>query len=289
MTQFRQQMIEALQLKGLSNRTQESYLRVVRILAEHFAKSPDLISEDELKQYFLFLTNDKAYSRSSLTISLCGIRFFYNQVLGIDYPILHFVRPRREKKLPSVLSPEEVRLILSLVRLPAYRICLTTIYSCGLRLKEGVHLQVSDIDSARGLIHIHRGKGAKDRYVPLPKRSLEILRQFWVTHRNPQLLFPSEGRNHLKLDLSTIPLNHGSLQRAFREAYLQSGIKKPASVHTLRHSWATHLLEAGVNLRLIQTWLGHSSPATTSLYTHLTLKSEQLAAETINQLFADLQ
>ena len=288
MTQFRHQMIEALQLKGLSDRTQESYLGVVRRLAEHFAKSPDLISEDELKQYFLFLRNDKGYSRSALTISLCGIRFFYNHVLGTDYSILHFVRPKREKRLPSVLSPEEVRRILSLVRLPAYRICLTTIYACGLRLREGVSLHVADIDSSRGLLHIHRGKGARDRYVPLPHRSLELLRQYWVTHRNPVLLFPSEGRNHLKLHLSTKPINHGTLQRAFHDAYILSRISKSASVHTLRHSWATHLLEAGVNLRLIQTWLGHSSPATTSLYTHLTLKSEQLAAETINRLFADL-
>lgn len=288
MSELRQRMIEALQLKGLSERTQECYVRAVRQLAEHFRKSPDLISEVELRQYFLYLKNVKNYSRSATTIALCGIKFFFQQTLSKDFPLLDFIRPPREKKLPVVLSPEEVRRILHLVKLPSYRICLTTIYSCGLRLQEGTHLQVPDIDGSRKMIHVRQGKGAKDRYVPLPLRTLELLRQFWATHRHPLLIFPSEGRNHLELSQATQPLHKSSVQHAFRAALLDSGIHKRACIHSLRHSWATHLLEAGVNLRLIQIYLGHSSPATTSLYTHLTVKAEQMAVDTINRLFTDL-
>jgi integrase/recombinase XerD len=178
--------------------------------------------------------------------------------------------------------------ILGRIRLPRYKVCLTTIYSCGLRLQEGTHLQVADLDSARMMIHVRHGKGAKDRYVPLPERTLQLLRQYWVTHRNPVLLFPAAGRNHLDLARSTEPMSKSSVQDAFHAALKESGNNKRASVHTLRHSWATHLLEAGVNLRLIQQWLGHSSPATTSIYTHLTVKAEQLGAVTINQLMSDL-
>jgi integrase/recombinase XerD len=288
MTELRQKMIEALQLKGLSERTQEAYVRAVRQLAEHFHKSPDLISEEELRQYFLHIKNVKNYSRSGITIALCGIKFFFEHTLNKDLPILNFVRPPREKKLPVVLSPDEVRRILRLVRLQSYRTCLSVIYSCGLRLQEGTHLQVQDIDSSRLMIHVRRGKGAKDRYVPLPMRTLELLRQYWVHHRNPILIFPAPGRNHSQLSQNTLPMPKSSLQKVFRAALKESGIHKPASVHTLRHSWATHLLEAGVNLRLIQVYLGHSSPATTSLYTHLTLKAEQIAAETVDRLFTDL-
>jgi integrase/recombinase XerD len=288
MTELRQKMIEALQLRGLSERTQESYVQAVRQLAEHFHKSPDLISEEELRQYFLHLKNVKKSSRSGITIALCGIKFFFEHTLNKDFPILNFVRPPREKKLPVVLSPDEVRRILRLVKLQSYRTCLSVIYSCGLRLLEGTHLKVQDIDSTRLMIHVRRGKGAKDRYVPLPMRTLELLRQYWVHHRNPILIFPALGRKSDQLSQTTLPMSESSLQRAFKAALKQSGIHKPASIHTLRHSWATHLLEAGVNLRLIQAYLGHSSPATTSLYTHLTRKVEQMTAETLDRLFTDL-
>lgn len=288
MSELRQRMIESLQLRGLSERTQEAYVRAVRQLAEHFHKSPDLISEEELRQYFLFLKNVKKFSRPSTTIALCGIKFFFEQVLNRDISTLNLIRPAREKKLPVILSPDEVLQILRLVRLQSYRTCLSTIYSCGLRLQEGTHLQVPDIDSSRQMIHVRLGKGGKDRYVPLPPRTLELLRQYWVTHRNPLLIFPAPTRAQINLALSTQPMPKSSLQKVFRAALKQSGIHKLASLHTLRHSWATHLLEAGVNLRLIQNYLGHSSPATTSLYTHLTVKAEQIASQLINRLMTDL-
>jgi len=288
MTELRKRMIECLQLRGLSERTQESYVRAVRQLAEHYHKSPDLITEAELRQYFLYLKNVKHYSRSTATIAICGIKFFFERTLEKDWRTFSLVRPAPEKKLPVILSLAEVRQILSHIRLPRYKVCLTTIYSCGLRLQEGTNLRVADIDGARLMIHVRHGKGAKDRYVPLPARTLQLLRQYWQQHHNPVLLFPAEGRDHIDLARSTEPMSKSSVQDAFHAALQESGNNKRASVHTLRHSWATHLLEAGVNLRLIQEWLGHSSPATTSVYTHLTVKAEQLGATAINQIMNDL-
>ena len=288
MTELRKRMIECLPLRGLSERTQESYVRAVRQLAAHYHKSPDLITEAELRQYFLYLKNVKHYARPTMTIAICGIRFCYQQALNREWAIFGIVRPAPEKKLPVILSVAEVRKILSLIRLPRYQVCLKTIYACGLRLQEGTNLHVADIDSARMMIHVRHGKGAKDRYVPLPERTLQLLRHYWQQHRNPLLLFPAEGRDHCDLAQATEPMSKSSVQQAFRAALKQSGNNKRASVHTLRHSWATHLLEAGVNLRLIQEWLGHSSPATTSVYTHLSVKAEQLGAAAINQLMSDL-
>jgi integrase/recombinase XerD len=288
MTELRKKMIECLQLRGFSERTQEAYTRAVRQLAEHYHKSPDLITEEELRQYFLYIINVKHYSRNTTTIALCGIRFFFEQTLNRNWTLFNIVRPAPEHKLPVILSLEEVREILNRVRLPRYRVCLSTIYACGLRLQEGIRLAVPDIDSARMMIHVRHGKGNKDRYVPLPQRTLELLRDYWSTHRNPVLIFPAEGRDHIALSKATEPMSKSSVQDAFRAALKQSGINKRASVHTLRHSWATHLLEAGVHLRLIQEYLGHNSPATTSVYTHLTVKAEQLGAEAINRVIDNL-
>jgi integrase len=196
------------------------------------------------------------------------------------------IRLPQAEKLPVVLSVEEVQRVLGCVRRPAYRVCLSTIYSCGLRLLEGVRLQVGQIDSSRLVLHIQQGKGAKDRYVPLPQRTLGLLRGYWVWHRHPQWLFPAvKGGWGLSASQAMDP---SGVQRAFRAALQASGVPKAASVHTLRHSWATHLLEAGVNLRLIQVWLGHSSLATTALYTHLTVKTEREATAVINDLMDQL-
>lgn len=288
MIEFKKRMIEDLQLRGLSETTQEMYVRAVRMLSEHYHKSPDQVTEEELRQYFLYLKNVRKYSRTASTIALCGIKFFFQHTLKQDWSTLTFIRAPREKKLPVVLSLEEVRKILNCIRLPRYRACLSTIYSCGLRLQEGTHLQVTDIDSSRMLIHVRHGKGAKDRYVPLPQSTLEILRRYWVTHRNPLLIFPAPGRGGIHTQGATESMPKSSVQIAFKEALKESRVNKLASVHTLRHSWATHLLEAGVNLRLIQEYLGHDSPTTTAIYTHLTVRSEQNATEAIHQIMADL-
>ena len=289
MTPLRQRMVEDMQLRGLSEKTQEAYVRAVRQLAEHYGKSPVQISEEELRQYFLYLKNDKRASPSAVTIALCGIKFFYEQTLKREWATFDLVRPRREKKLPVVLSVAEVHRILGCLRRPRYRVCLSTIYSCGLRLQEGVHLQVRDIDSDRMVVHVRKGKGAKDRYVPLPMPTLKMLRQHWSTHRHPRWLFPASVRTNLPPSAATRPIHVSSVQKAFKAALQESGVQKPATVHTLRHSYATHLLEAGVNLRVIQAYLGHSSPKTTAIYTHLTRKVEDLAAEAINRVMGDLE
>jgi len=281
-------MVEDMQLRGLSEKTQEAYVRAVRQLAEHYGKSPEHISEEELRQYFLYLRNDKHASSSAFTIALCGIKFFYQQTLRREWTTFDLVRPAREKKLPVVLSTDEVRRVLGCLRRPRYRVCLTTIYCCGLRLQEGVHVQVRDIDGDRMVVHVRHGKGAKDRYVPLPKCTLKMLRQHWSTHRHPVWLFPAPIRAAAPPSAAIGPMSVSGVQRAFKAALQESGIQKPATVHTLRHSYATHLLEAGVNLRLIQAYLGHSSPKTTAIYTHLTRKAEDLAAEAIHRVMGDM-
>jgi site-specific recombinase XerD len=274
-------MIEDMQLRGLSARTQEVYLYAVGNLARHFHRSPDQLNDGDLRQYFLYLTNQRKLSRSATTVALCAIKFFYERTLGQQWPTLQLVRPARHYKLPPVLSREEVRRILAEVHVPVYRACLTTIYSCGLRASEGTQLRVTDIDSARMMLRVH-GKGEKDRYVPLPTRTLEVLRQCWRTHRSPEWMFPSPKFDQRR------PLTPCALGVAFRAALKAAGISKAAHVHTLRHSYATHLLEAGVNLRIIQENLGHRSARSTQLYTHLTREVRDALTDPLNQLMQDL-
>jgi len=291
MTPLRQRMTEDLKLRGYSESTQTLYVTAVRQLCEHFDKSPGRITEEELRDYFLYGKNVKKWSRSTSTVALCGIKFFYENTIKRPWPTLLFIRPGREKKLPVVLSRDEVRQTLSNLKLQRYRVCLTTIYSCGLRLSEGTQLKVENIDSARGFIQVRNSKGHmgdKDREVPLPQKTLQLLRAQWKSHKNKVWIFPSAGRGGANMTLATTPISNSSVQVAFRKALKATGINKKATVHTLRHSWATHLLEAGINLRLIQAWLGHSSPATTSVYTHLTEKAKTVAIESIDALMDDL-
>jgi integrase/recombinase XerD len=288
MTPLRQRMIEDMRLRGLSEKTQDSYVRAVRQLAEHYAKPPDQISQEELRQYLLHLQDVRHVSASSFTIALCGIKFCFQHTLGREWAVLELARPPREKKLPVVLSTAEVRQVLGRLRQERYRVCLGTIYACGLRLQEGVRLQVGDVDSDRQLIHVRQGKGGQDRYVPLPQGLLEMLRRYWFTHQHVIWLFPAPTRAGVPPATATQPMSVSGVQRAFRAALQESGIHKAATVHTLRHSYATHLLEAGVNLRIIQVYLGHRSPQSTAIYTHLTRKVEDLAVEAINQVMRDL-
>jgi site-specific recombinase XerD len=279
-------MIEDMQLRGMSKRTQDAYVRVVRQLAEHYGKPPDQIREEELRQYFLYLQNERKYASSSCRVALNGIKFLYVTTLRRAWPTLELIRPAKEEKLPVILSQAEVKRILACLEQPVYRTCLGTIYSCGLRLLEGVQLQVEQIDSDRRVLHLRQAKGRKDRYVPLPERTLKMLRGYWRSHRNPVWLFPNAMSGGLAT--ASRPRHESGVQKAFRKALEASGVNKAASVHTLRHSWATHLLEAGVNLRLLQEWLGHKSLTTTAIYTHLTVKAKGQASQVINELMADL-
>jgi site-specific recombinase XerD len=282
-------MLEDMQLRAFSVRTQEAYIYAVHRLAQHFHKSPDVITDEELRQYFLHLTQVQHYARATVTIALCGIKFFFEQTLGKTWASLALMRPPQTHKLPVVLSRDEVWRILHLVRLPVYRVCLITIYACGLRLLEGARLHVSDVDGARLLVHV-TGKGQYDRYVPLPQTTLTLMRDHWRTHRSPQWIFPAHARQGkvYRVMPGAGPISDSSLQSAFHRAVLQSGVHKRAHIHTLRHSYATHLLEAGVDLRLIQAYLGHTSPKTTALYTHLTPEVARTAVDPIQHLMDGL-
>ncbi len=191
MTPLRQRMIEAMQLRGFSPRTQQSYLSVVQQLALYYHKSPDIITEDELRHYFLFLITDRQLAPNTTNVAVGAIKFFSTYTLRRPWPLRDLVRPPLPKKLPVVLSPEEIWRIIEQVRRPDYSVCLSVIAACGLRLLEGVRLQVSQIDSARMQLLIRGGKGTKDRAVPLPSRTLSLLRAHWRLHRNPTGCFPA--------------------------------------------------------------------------------------------------
>src|SRR5262245_9164618 len=285
MTPLRKRFLEDMQLHGYSPQTQSCYVWALRGLAKHYGQSPDLITEEQIRQYFLHLTLEKKIARASATIALCAIKFFFQTTLQRNWTCFKLLRPPKDKKLPVVLSRQEVRQILRQVRKPIYRVCLTTIYACGLRLSEGRCLKVSDVDSGRLLLRV-RGKGSKERLVPLPHKTLVQLRELWRTHRSAQWLFPAVTRHGLTHSVQHHcgPITRTALQKAFRCALLQSGVRKPAHVHTLRHSHATHLLEAGVNLRIIQEILGHATPTTTAVYTHLTEAVRTSVAQPLNDL-----
>ena len=289
MTDWYQKSINALTLNGKAERTQEAYTRAVRMLSEFYAKSPEAITEAELEAFFLRRRNVDHWSANTMRICYCGIRFYFVQVLQRTWHLFDILRAKSESRLPAVLSREEVRALLGCVHTAHNRAFLSTVYACGLRLQEAQYLEVSDIDSTRMMIHVHRGKGAKDRFVPLPHATLDHLRAHWRSHRNARLLFPAYGRDSQSASGATTPMAKSSVQGAFRHAKFEAGIKKRAvSVHTLRHCYATHLLEAGVNLRVIQQHLGHSSLESTMVYLHLTRKGHEDAYALIDSLMEGL-
>ena len=281
-------MEEDLQLYGFSERTQETYLYRAKKIIEYFNKPPEQITDDELRGYFLYLKNDKKYARATQTIALCGIKFLFEKTLKKKFDVLDIVRSHRIDKLPVVLSREEVKLVLKNIRVLRHRACLTLIYSCGLRLHEATSIKVNQVDSKRMLIHIQKAKGGIGRYVPLPETTLKILRAHYKTHLNPLLVFPAPGRGEYLESISTKPLPDSSIQTVFKKSLREVGINKDASVHTLRHSYATHLLEDGTDIRVIQEYLGHKSIKTTMIYTHLTPLLQKDISKKINNLMADL-
>ena len=280
---------KSMQVSGLGERSRQAYSRAMRLLVEHCDKSPDLIAEEELLDYFIHRQEISGWSPATMRICHAGIKFFFKHVLKRDWHLLLLARAKREKRLPAVLSREEVKKVLARVTTFHNYVYLTTVYTCGLRLQEGLVLEVSDIDGARKMIHIHRGKGAKDRYVPMPEFTYALLRRYWATHRNPRLIFPAVGRGRQKAPISQEPMSIDGVQGSFRRAKFDAAIKKRGvSVHTLRHSYATHLLEAGVNLRVIQKYLGHSSIETTMVYLHLTNKGMEDAYQIINSVMKEV-
>ena len=282
-----EEMTRKLQINGKSLRTQQAYTRAVRQMVDHHQKAPKAICEQELQDYFLFRRNTSNWAPKTLRICYSGIKFYYQSVLQRDWKLFAILRAQKERKLPSVLSKPDILRILAHVKTFHNYAFFSTVYACGFRLQEGLNLQVTDIDSQRMLVHVHRGKGAKDRYVPLPSQCLHLLRRYWRNHRNTHLIFPARGRSGKEAPQATATMNRASVQGAFVRAKKQAGIARPGvSVHTLRHSYATHLLEAGVNIRVIQRYLGHACLETTMKYLHLTRKGQEDAYKIINKLMS---
>jgi integrase/recombinase XerD len=265
MTTLRQRMIDDLKVRNRSSRTIQSYIAHVANFARHFGKSPELLGPEEIRQYQVYLVEQRRVSWSYFNQAVCALRFLYRHTLSRDWTVAHIPFPRQPRKLPVVLSQAEVIRLFDAVRSLKQRAILMTAYATGLRLAEVTHLQVSDIDSERLMIRARQGKGQKDRYVMLSPTLLEVLRLYWRAERPTSWLFPSKSKEQ--------PINHSVVQRACHQAGLDAGLTKRATVRSLRHSFTTHLLEAGTNLRIIQTLLGHSSVSTTQRYTYVSNKT----------------
>lgn len=280
MTELRRRMIADMRLHGLSTGTQRTYVEAVKNLAQHYNRPPDQLREADIRAFFVYLTETKRLARSTIRVYLFALKFFYRRTLRRQWPVLDLIRVRRSKKLPVVLSRQEVRKLLVHIRRPAARLSAVLMYSCGLRVSEAVRLRAEHIDSQRMVVCVRDGKGAQDRYVPLPKRTLELLRAYWLEQRPGPWLFPSH--------VSSRPIPRGTVLKCVKAAARDAGLTKNVSCHTLRHSYATHLLEEGTELRVIQGLLGHRSLRSTTRYAHLTQRTIRTVQPSIDRLMADL-
>ena len=278
-------MRDDLQLAGMSNRTVHGYLRAVRQMADYCQRRPNKITEAQLRKYFLYLKNEKKFAYGSMRVAFSGIKFFYTRTCKRSWETLATMKLQQAKTLPEVLTINQVHRIIDACRVERIAVYFWTVYSMGMRLDEARNLQVGDIDAERRMVHIHRGKGAKDRYVPLPTFTLHWLRQHWLTHQHPRFLFPAEGRNHKQSTIAKTPIQTSTVQKAIGKIAKELQFAKRVSIHTLRHSYATHLLEAGVSLKVIQQYLGHTSLQTTMVYLHLTETAQANAREKIELIF----
>ena len=281
-------MRDDLVLAGCGEETQISYVREMKKMAAYLKASPDKITENDLRRYMLYLKNELELDPNSLKVTHAAVKFFYRNTCVRQWVTLDKLKVQNQLKLPTVLAIDETHSLIDSVRRPGMRCFFWTVYSLGLRMQEALHLQVHDIKSERMMVHVRRGKGAKDRLVPLPLKTLEMLRSYWQTHRNPNWVFPQEGRNHKLAPTATAPMSESSPQLCIKKVVDQRGWgHRKISTHTLRHCYATHLLEAGVNLRQIQKYLGHKYLTTTMIYLHLTTIGEEAAVAKINGLMVD--
>jgi len=288
-SKLRKKMIADLQLQGYAERTQKSYQRAVRQLENWCHRPAEEIDEQQVRDYFLYCRNEAEWGSATLRIAYSGIKFFYTVTLPSEWETLKLLKTRRLSAPPSVLGIDEVRLILGTARTPQLKAFLTTVYSCGLRLAEALNLEVGDVDRERMMLRVQRGKGDKSRDVPLPESTYLMLREYWKTHRNKRLLFPALGRSGGQGATALAPMAQGSVQGALRRILKElPQIRKKVTIHTLRHSYATHLLEAGVNIRQVQQYLGHSSLVTTMIYLHVTDLGSDDASARINRLMGGI-
>jgi site-specific recombinase XerD len=261
MTPLRQRFLDDLQLRNYSPRTQETYLSHIVRFSRHFGRSPARLGPEEIRAYQLHLLHERHVSWSVFNQAVCALRFLYRVTLQAPFDVAMIPYGKRPKTLPAVLSRDEVAQLFACVPQPVERLILQTTYACGLRASEVLGLRVPDVDSGRMLLWVRHGKGQKDRAVPLSPALLEALRAHWRRRRPTTWLFPGQtpsGQRSL-----------GALQRVVRRAVQAAGFAKKVSLHTLRHSYATHLLEAGVDVVTIQRLLGHRDLDTTARYLHL--------------------
>ena len=281
---------DLLKLRSLAGSTQAEYLRYVRKLAERSKRDPADLDEAQLRAHLLFLKVEHGYSPSSMRTAVAAFTAFYNLHLGRDWKLFDLVRSPSAKTLPAVLTRAEVARLFSLIREERFLVILRLIYACGLRIGEAVKLEVGDLRGGEH-VHVREAKGNKDRYVPLPSVMAAELRAWWKTHRHPRWIFPGVGRGWREAPGSTErlaqavePMGVGSIQHCMRLCVAAEALPKATCVHTLRHSYATHLLEEGVSIRLISAYLGHASLETTAIYTHLTAVNEAGARAAVARL-----
>ena len=276
-----QQHVNALHRQGKAATTIDVYSRAVRRISAYFDRCPDRLSQDHLKDYFSDLV--KSHSWSTVKVDRNGLQFFYKHILNKKWDWVDIVKPPQQKILPDILTVNEVERVINGTRELRYQTFILTAYSMGLRLGEVLNLKVGDIDSARMKVHVRQGKGRKDRFVTLPEASLNALRRYWCSHRHPSLLFPA-GKNAVERRNATRCMDRGGLQRSFKVIVADGGIRKPVTIHSLRHCYGAHLVEAGMHLRAIQHEMGHECPKTTALYTQLTDVAHQDITRLINGL-----
>jgi site-specific recombinase XerD len=265
-------MIEDLRIRNYSPRTVQIYVRCVALFAKHFGRSPEELGREEIRKYQQYLVEEKKSSWTFFNQTVCALRFLYGKTLKKDWPVSHIPFPRQEKRLPEVLSVSEVSKLFSCVGNLMYRTILQTMYGAGLRLNEALHLKPADIDSERMVIRIEQGKGHKDRYVTLSPTLLETLREYYRQRQaKGEWLFPNRTGKY--------PIHTTAVQRACRKAARIAELGKRVTTHTMRHSFATGLLEAGTDLRTIQILLGHGSLNTTAIYLHIAVGAPQSRRE----------
>lgn len=285
---------QLVELKDYRLPTKKEYVRNVWKLAEHFDCDPASLSENQVRQYFLFMRQEMQVSASVMKGAKWALRCYYRECVTVTgWTVFEDLRVAEPKSMPTVLGREEVQRLLGTVREPRFATCLRLMYYCGLRISEAVSLEVQDILGRENppRLHIRNAKGGKDRYVPLAAAMLEELRGWWRTHRNPKLVFPApvSGKPgpvlQRPMSQTLVAMSAASVQEVFRLAQQTCGAHPSATPHTLRHSYATHLLEEGVSLRQISIYLGHESLDTTAIYTHLTAISEARTQAALHRLY----
>ena len=267
MTELRKKMTRAIELKNLSHNTQRVYLAAVTGIAKFYNLSPDKMTQEKIEDYLLYLKQDKGIAPNSCYGVLTGLRFFYKHVTEEEIPVTYSIR-RSSRKLPEVLTMENIWKIICSAKNLKHKMILMTTYSAGLRASETLNLKTENIDSKTMLIKVEEGKGKKDRYTLLSKKLLDQLRTYYRKYRPGTYLFPSSYQKKKKR-----PLSYETIRTIYENARSKAGVKKGSGIHTLRHSFATHLLEAGYDLRKIQVLMGHARLTTTMIYLHVSRKT----------------